>query len=303
MNTRSKSFPFRGLSSFLPAVLLLLIFSISTVCCFGQEKFFLKIDDIKGGSTSATHKDQIDVLSWSWGLAPSGGTIPSKPVSGALTFEMEASVASPVLMQKSAKGVPLLKAELMGYRLEKGELRHFMTITLQDIRVSAFSTRGIDKSALQAAGRNSTDASVQIETVSLTFAKIEYAFGTTKAGYDFAANKALVASPGGAVTLASVKEPSTVGSDSLKILLHADASSPLQLTTETRGGKQYLAVEVARSKDSQTLQLVTQVSKDLETWSAGTVIEEVAQDEPAQQIIRYLIPIDQAQQFLRVSTQ
>ena len=66
---------------------------------------------------------------------------------------------------------------------------------------------------------------------------------------------------------------------------------------------QYLAVEVARSKDSQTLQLVAQVSKDLKSWSAGTVIEEVAQDGPDQQIIRYLIPMDQAQQFLRVSAQ
>jgi type VI secretion system Hcp family effector len=302
MNLQSKSIPFRSLNSFLPAGLLLLILSIAMPRCFGQEKFFLKIDDIKGGSTSASHKDQIDVISWSWGLTPAG-TIGSKPVLGALTFEMVASVASPVLMLKSASGAHLSKAVLVGYKHDKGELRQYMTITLQDIKVSSFSTKGTDANAMQAIGRISTDGGEQIETVSLTFSKIDYAFGSTKTGYDFAANKPLVASPGGTVKLASIDQPSTVGSDSLKVLLHADTSSPLQLTTETRDGKQYLAVEVARSKDSQTSQLVAQVSKDLETWSAGTVIEEVAQDEPTQQIIRYLIPIDQAQQFLRVSTQ
>ena len=35
---------------------------------------FLKIDDIKGESTDATHKDEIEVLSWSWGMSQSGST-------------------------------------------------------------------------------------------------------------------------------------------------------------------------------------------------------------------------------------
>lgn len=297
MNTRSHSFLFRGMTSFLRSALLLLIFSITKLSCFGEEQFFLKIDDLKGASTNPQHKDQIDVLTWSWEIANSGKAVP-----GALTFEMEASKASPVLMQKAANGGPFMRAVLTGYRSEKGELKNFMTITLENVRVSSFSAKGTDKLALQAAGRPA-DAAVQIETISLTFSRIEYAFGPTKTGFDFAANKTLFASSGAALTAASVEEPSTPGSDSLKVLLHADPSSRLQLATETRGGMQYLAVEVARSKDSQTLQLVAQVSKDLKSWSAGTVIEEVAQDGPDQQIIRYLIPMDQAQQFLRVSAQ
>jgi type VI secretion system secreted protein Hcp len=34
---------------------------------------FAKIGDIKGESTDAKHKDEIEVLSFSWGVANSGG--------------------------------------------------------------------------------------------------------------------------------------------------------------------------------------------------------------------------------------
>ena len=38
------------------------------------ESWFLKIDGVQGESTDISHKDEIDVLSWSWGVAhPSGG--------------------------------------------------------------------------------------------------------------------------------------------------------------------------------------------------------------------------------------
>jgi len=33
---------------------------------------FLELDGIKGESVDATHKDKIDVLSWSWGLSNTG---------------------------------------------------------------------------------------------------------------------------------------------------------------------------------------------------------------------------------------
>ena len=33
---------------------------------------FIKIGDIKGESMDKAHKDEIDVLNWSWGMAQSG---------------------------------------------------------------------------------------------------------------------------------------------------------------------------------------------------------------------------------------
>jgi type VI secretion system secreted protein Hcp len=35
---------------------------------------FLKIDDIKGESTDETHKDQIEVISWNWGMTQTGSS-------------------------------------------------------------------------------------------------------------------------------------------------------------------------------------------------------------------------------------
>src|SRR5712692_7947485 len=35
---------------------------------------FLKLDDLKGESIDAKHKDAIDILSWSWGMSQSGTT-------------------------------------------------------------------------------------------------------------------------------------------------------------------------------------------------------------------------------------
>ena len=33
---------------------------------------FLKLDDVKGESKDSKHKEEIDVLAWSWGLSQSG---------------------------------------------------------------------------------------------------------------------------------------------------------------------------------------------------------------------------------------
>ena len=36
------------------------------------SSIFAKIGDIKGESLDAKHKDEVEVLSWSWGVAQSG---------------------------------------------------------------------------------------------------------------------------------------------------------------------------------------------------------------------------------------
>ena len=40
----------------------------------GQVNMFLKIDDVKGESRDDKHKDEIDVLAWSWGMTQGGTT-------------------------------------------------------------------------------------------------------------------------------------------------------------------------------------------------------------------------------------
>ena len=48
-------------------------FKSGFLICLGRNTMptnvFLKLDDLKGGSRDKNHKDQIDVLAWSWGMS------------------------------------------------------------------------------------------------------------------------------------------------------------------------------------------------------------------------------------------
>ena len=50
--------------------------------------FFLKLDGINGESQDKTHKDEIDVLSWSWG-ASNEGTFAKPPNSGIVNVTLK----------------------------------------------------------------------------------------------------------------------------------------------------------------------------------------------------------------------
>jgi type VI secretion system secreted protein Hcp len=71
---------------------------------------FAKIGDIKGESVGAKHKDEIEVLSFSWGVANSGST-PSGGGGGAgkaafqdLSFVHDIDKATPALFKACATG-------------------------------------------------------------------------------------------------------------------------------------------------------------------------------------------------------
>lgn len=155
---------------------------------------FLKITDVKGESTDDKHKDQIEVLSWSWGETQSGGG----PVSarGGLSggrvamqdfsFVMSASKASPPLMLACATGEHLKEALLECCHATKDKTV-FLKIKLSDCMVTSYQTGG------------SSGAEVPSEQVSLNFTKIEFEYtptdaagkagGAVKAGWDLKTNK------------------------------------------------------------------------------------------------------------------
>ena len=66
---------------------------------------FAKIGDIKGESLDDKHKDEIEVLSWSWGVTNAGATTAGggggagKASFHDLSFTHKIDKASPVLMQ------------------------------------------------------------------------------------------------------------------------------------------------------------------------------------------------------------
>ena len=155
--------------------------------------YFLKIDGITGESADAKHKDEIDVLSWSWGEthptapAPGGGGGTGKVAMGDLHVGANLSKAGPQLMLACASGKHLKSAVLTGRRGKGKGQAEFLTFSLSDVLVSAYQTGG-------------TTAEPPLDSISLRFSKIEMTYkqqsakggpgATTRAGWDRKTNKA-----------------------------------------------------------------------------------------------------------------
>jgi type VI secretion system secreted protein Hcp len=154
--------------------------------------YFLKIDGIAGESVDAKHKDEIDVLSWSWGetapTPPGGGGGGTGKVSMTdLHVSANLSKAGPQLMLACASGKHLKSAVLTGRRGSAKAPLEFLTFSLSDVLVSSYQTGG-------------TTADPPMDSISLSFAKIEMTYkqqstkggvgATTRAGWDRKANKA-----------------------------------------------------------------------------------------------------------------
>jgi type VI secretion system secreted protein Hcp len=135
---------------------------------------FAKIGDIKGESLDSKHKDEIEVLSWSWGV-----TNPAKVAGGGsgggagkasfhdLSFTHKIDKASPLLLKGCATGQHLKDATITHRKAGKGQ-QEFLIIKMNDVLITAV-----------------TDADSQeggnLETVSLAFAKVDLEYRPRKA--------------------------------------------------------------------------------------------------------------------------
>lgn len=152
---------------------------------------FAKIGDIKGESLDAKHKDEIEVLSFSWGVT-NGGTMAtgSGAGTGKATFQDLLIVhnidkASPDLLRACATGTHLKEATITHRKAGKGQLE-FLTVKMNDVIITGVTHGG-------ATGQPYS------ETVSLAFAKVDLEYkpqkpdGSLDAGihfkYDLKANK------------------------------------------------------------------------------------------------------------------
>lgn len=155
---------------------------------------FAKIGDIKGESTDDKHKDEIDVLSYSWGVTQSG-TLASGGGAGAgkvqfsdFSFTTQTNKASPSLLLACASGQHIKEATIT-VRKAGDRQEDYLIIKMNDVLVSSY----------QAAGSSGADRPT--ESVSMAFAKIEYTYKPQKpdgsagapitVGWDLKANKAV----------------------------------------------------------------------------------------------------------------
>ena len=152
---------------------------------------FAKIGDIKGESLDDKHKDEIEILSFSWGVTNSGSAATGSGAgSGKATFQDLVVVhnidkASPDLMRACATGTHLKEATITHRKAGKGQ-QEFLVVKMNDVIITGVTHGG-------ATGQPYS------ETVSLAFAKVDLEYKPQKPDgsldasvvfkYDLKANK------------------------------------------------------------------------------------------------------------------
>ena len=153
---------------------------------------FARIGTIKGESRDARHKDEIEVMSWAWGLAQSGATGQGGGAGAGkvsfhdLTFTHQIDRATPSLMQACATGTHSKDATITVRKAGKGQ-QDYLVITMNDVLVTSVSTSA------------TAEGDATYESVGLAFAKVDLEYKPQKADgsldsglhfkYDIKANK------------------------------------------------------------------------------------------------------------------
>lgn len=142
------------------------------------QDIFLKINGIDGESEDASHKNEIEVLSWSWNVsqqsnmhAGSGGGAGKATVDD-LQFEHFIDRATPNLTQYCLLGKHIPEAKLV-VRKAGGSPLEYLKFTMKDVLVTQVSPSGV-----------STDESRPREIVRLSFSsmKQEYVVQNAQGG-------------------------------------------------------------------------------------------------------------------------
>ena len=115
------------------------------------QDIFLKINGIDGESEDASHKDEIEVLSWSWNVsqqssmhAGSGGGAGRATVED-LTFEHLVDRATPNLTQYCLTGKHIDESKLV-VRKAGGNPLEYIKFTMNDVLVTSVSPSGVSAS-------------------------------------------------------------------------------------------------------------------------------------------------------------
>ena len=127
---------------------------------------FAKIGDIKGESPDDKHKDEIEVLSFSWGVSNPANVGGGGATFHDLSFTHNIDKASPRLLQACATGLHLKDATITHRKAGKA-LQEFLIIKMNDVVVTSVS--------LSDSGVGSS------ENVSLAFAKVDLEYKPQKA--------------------------------------------------------------------------------------------------------------------------
>lgn len=108
---------------------------------------FLKLSDVKGEAQDDKHKDEIDILSWSWGMTQTGTTHMGPGGSAGkvnvrdVTITKYVDKASPNLLLFCCNGKHLKEA-LLTVRKAGEKALDYIKITMSDVLVSSVTPGG-----------------------------------------------------------------------------------------------------------------------------------------------------------------
>lgn len=124
----------------------------------------MKIDGIQGESQDSKHKNEIHLMSWSWGEtnrgghSTGGGGGAGKVEMQDFHFTMNVNKASPKLFLACASGQHIKEAMLVCRKAGKDQ-QEYLKIKFQELLISSYQTGGSD--------------AVPVEQIGFNFAKIE----------------------------------------------------------------------------------------------------------------------------------
>lgn len=157
---------------------------------------FMKIGDLKGEAQDDKHKDEIDVLAWSWGMSQSGtmhtggGGGGGKVAIQDMSFTKWVDKTSTPLMMACSRGDQYKEAKLTVRKAGGKTPLEYLIYTMTDVIVTSFST----------GGSGGEDRLTENVTLNFSQVKVDYQpqkpdgskdGGVIKYGWDIAANKAL----------------------------------------------------------------------------------------------------------------
>jgi type VI secretion system secreted protein Hcp len=133
---------------------------------------FAKIGDIKGESVDPTFKDQIEVLSWSWGVSQPGsaamgsGAGLGKATFNDFSFLHNMDKATPNLMKACATGKHFPEATVTARKAGEGQ-KEYLIFKFSEVFVTGVTPGGNGSDPVQ-------------EMVTMQFAKVELEYKPQK---------------------------------------------------------------------------------------------------------------------------
>lgn len=136
-----------------------------------KADMFLKLDGLTGEANAPEHKDEIEILEWSWGMtgpsALSGGGPSARTSLSEIRFSKGCDKATTQLMSVMRNNTKVKEARLAVRKAGAVPPVEFMTITVKNGRITSHTI-----------GTETPGNSTLVETFSIAFEEIEVKYTT-----------------------------------------------------------------------------------------------------------------------------